>query len=67
MDEQVIVVSDVWKKFRIHKERATMLKEAFINLFRGGNRYEEFWALKGVSLSVRRGEAVGIIGKNGAG
>jgi len=67
MDEQVIVVSDVWKKFRIHKERATMLKEAFINLFRGGNRYEEFWALKGVSLSVRRGEAVGIIGRNGAG
>ncbi len=69
MDEQVIVVSDVWKKFRIHKERATMLKEAFINLFRfrGGNRYEEFWALRGVSLSVRRGEAVGIIGRNGAG
>jgi lipopolysaccharide transport system ATP-binding protein len=28
---------------------------------------EVFWALKDVSLEVRRGEAVGIIGRNGAG
>ena len=67
MGDVVIEVKDVWKKFRIYRERSRMLKEVFINLFRGGDRYEEFWALKGVSLSVRRGEAVGIIGKNGAG
>ena len=28
---------------------------------------EEFWALKDVSLEIRRGERVGIIGRNGAG
>jgi len=67
MGDVVIEVKDVWKKFRIYRERSRMLKEVFINLFRGGDRYEEFWALKGVSLSVRRREAVGIIGKNGAG
>ena len=67
MGDVVIEVKDVWKKFRIYRERSRMLKEVFINLFRGGDRYEEFWALKGVSLTVKRGEAVGIIGRNGAG
>lgn len=27
----------------------------------------EFWALKGIDLTVRKGEALGIIGRNGAG
>jgi len=29
--------------------------------------YEEFWALKDVSLEIKRGERIGIIGRNGAG
>jgi lipopolysaccharide transport system ATP-binding protein len=32
-----------------------------------GNRHETLWALKEVSLEVRRGDLVGIIGHNGAG
>jgi lipopolysaccharide transport system ATP-binding protein len=31
------------------------------------DRIEEFWALKGVSFKVQRGEVIGIIGRNGAG
>jgi homopolymeric O-antigen transport system ATP-binding protein len=32
-----------------------------------GDTTEEFWALKDINFEIRRGEAVGIIGRNGAG
>jgi lipopolysaccharide transport system ATP-binding protein len=38
-----------------------------INSFREPNEDSIFWALKGVSFSVNRGEIVGVIGPNGAG
>jgi ABC-type polysaccharide/polyol phosphate transport system ATPase subunit len=65
--EKAIEVIDVWKMFRLYQAKSAMLKEAFINLFRGGDKYEEFWALQGISFSVRKGESIGIIGRNGAG
>lgn len=30
-------------------------------------RKSEFWALQGISLELRRGEAIGIVGRNGSG
>src|SRR6266478_2642497 len=33
----------------------------------GSPHTEEFWALRDINFSVRRGEVVGIIGRNGAG
>jgi ABC-type polysaccharide/polyol phosphate transport system ATPase subunit len=65
--EKAIEVIDVWKMFRLYREKSNMLKEAFINLFRGGDKYDEFWALRRVSFSIHKGESLGIIGRNGSG
>lgn len=37
-------------------------------LFHGRRQfYREFWALRGVSLELKRGESLGVLGRNGAG
>ena len=65
MVEIAVSVDDVWKSFRLYHERNQYLKAAMIRGRRA--RFEEFWALKGVSFDVRYGETFGIIGSNGSG
>lgn len=60
-----IEVHDVWKKFRLHHERRQTLKEKI--LFRGRGKWEDFWALKGINLTIKKGSTVGLIGQNGSG
>ena len=63
----MILVEDVSVRYRIPRERVVSIKDYAIRKVKGKIAYDEFWALKGVSLTVRRGETVGIIGPNGAG
>lgn len=60
-----VEVVDLWKKFRIYHERVLSLKERVI--FWGRQKTEDFWALKGVNLTVPKGTTVGLIGRNGSG
>ena len=60
-----VAVSHLGKCYRIYEHPQDRLKQA---LFRGRRQYyREFWALRDVSLEVRRGETVGIMGRNGCG
>jgi ABC-2 type transport system ATP-binding protein/lipopolysaccharide transport system ATP-binding protein len=62
--EPAVRVEGVSKKFRLSSDRRTHLKELFV---RGRNHYEEFWALRDVSLTVEPGTTFGLIGHNGSG
>lgn len=59
-----IAVTGVGKCFRVYDRPIDRLKQA---LWRRGSFHREFWALRGVSLTLRRGEALGVIGRNGSG
>jgi ABC-type polysaccharide/polyol phosphate transport system ATPase subunit len=64
MTGTAIEVDDVWKSFRVYQERSHTLKERFIGR---SNKFDEFWALKGVSFEVPQGSTLGIVGPNGSG
>ncbi len=80
-DEPVISVQDVGKTYRIWESPAKRLlspayafgaqivPDPWADRLRSASNqgYRDFSALDGVSFSVRRGEAVGIIGRNGSG
>lgn len=64
--EVVLRVKDLGKCYHIYTNPADRLKQALLRIA-GKKFYKEFWALRGLSLEVRKGEAVGILGRNGSG
>ncbi len=82
MSGVAIRIEGLSKKFRIgiHERYRTLrdtMSHAFVMPFRraasvirgqaAGSADEEIWALRDVSLEIRQGEVVGVIGRNGAG
>ena len=63
--ENAIEVHEVRKFFKVYKDKGHMLRERLIHFNR--NKYEKREVLKGISFDVRKGESVGLIGKNGCG
>ncbi|MCI8441398.1 MAG: ABC transporter ATP-binding protein [Provencibacterium sp.] len=53
--------------FNMSRERVEHLKEYFIKLLKHELFYEEFAALKEISLEIEKGDVFGIVGLNGSG
>ena len=66
MSDFSIEITDLSKMFRLRHERQVSLKRMVLRMFRPYPT-DILWALQGVSLRIRRGETVGIIGSNGSG
>ncbi len=61
----VIQVESLSKKYAIYQRPWDKLRE-ILHLCRG-RLHEEFWALRGLTFSVEKGQTLGIIGQNGSG
>jgi lipopolysaccharide transport system ATP-binding protein len=72
-EEIAVRVSHLSKCYEIYDRPQDRLKQSIQprlrRLFRRlpRNYYREFWALRDVSLDIRKGETIGIIGRNGSG
>ena len=64
-NEYVIEVKDVYKTFNVYYDRTNTIKEKI--LFFKNSKKEKREILKGVTLKIKKGEVVGLIGVNGSG
>jgi ABC-type polysaccharide/polyol phosphate transport system ATPase subunit len=68
LDSDCVIEADRLRKvYRIHEHQATSLKEMVTTRLFQPAALRDFVALEGVSLRLRRGMSLGIIGANGSG
>lgn len=65
--ENIIEVKNVTMRFNLAEEKTDTIKEYILKLLRGKLHFNEFFALKDVSFSIKKGESVALIGMNGSG
>ena len=63
--DNAIEVNNLTKHFKVYFDKGSELKERA--LFWKRNKYENRTVLDNISFSIKKGEAVGLIGKNGCG
>lgn len=67
LGQPLVVVDDVSIKFTLTSEKIFSMKEYVIKSLKGMLSYDEFYALKGISFTMNKGESTALIGLNGCG
>mgnify|MGYP002554579789 FL=1 len=62
-----VEVKNVTMEFNMSKEKVDSIKEYFIKLVKRELHFEQFLALKDVSVTIEQGDVFGIVGLNGSG
>jgi len=62
-----IIIDHVTMRFKLERDEASSIKESIIRKIKKQIVYDKFKALDDVSLTIKRGEVLGIIGTNGSG
>ena len=64
---EIIVFDDVSMAYNMASEELNSLKEYFIKLVKRQLTFKKFYALSNISLKVKKGDVLGIVGTNGSG
>ena len=74
MSQKVIETFGLGKRYRVgERERYLALRDVLADVFKNpfrqntGRSPEYLWAVKDITLEIRKGEVLGLIGRNGAG
>jgi len=62
-----VVIKQMSKMYKLYRRPLYKVIDVFGFGFLLRNYYNEFWALRNISLNIKRGEKVAFIGRNGAG
>lgn len=66
-ERRAVVLEHIGVRYRLPRQRLSGLKEFAIRWLQRRIQYDEFWAIRDISLEIQKGETFGIIGLNGAG